>query len=65
MKMGGAGIRTSGSLAREQRVCVGKSSCECFSYVNQLIIDVLLSLKVVCMQSCQYLLSLGLKKVTE
>lgn len=31
--------------------------------MNQLIIDVLLSLKVVCMQSCQYLLSLGLKKV--
>lgn len=36
------GIKTFGSLAREQRFCVGKNSWDHFiSYVNQLIIDVL------------------------
>lgn len=64
LKWGGAGggIKTLGFLAREQKCCVGKSSWVCFiSYVNQFNWRTL-GLKVVCMQPCQYLLSLEAKK---
>lgn len=56
----GTGIKTLGSLAREQRVCVGESSWVFIRWVNQLVTDILSTWKLfVCSHACIYCPGVG------